>query len=71
MTPLKTIKAKCFECCCGQITEVRECPITDCPLFPFRLGKMSSKRELTDEECKILSERAKRNFHHEKQGGKT
>lgn len=30
-TPLRAIRLKCLDCTCGQITEVRECPIPDCP----------------------------------------
>ena len=30
------IKAQCTDCSAGQPTEVRECPCTDCPLYPFR-----------------------------------
>ncbi len=38
-TPLKAIRAKCIDCCCGQRAEVRRCQLTACPLWPFRLGK--------------------------------
>ncbi len=39
MTPLKAIRRKCLECCCGQYKEVRLCPSKDCSLYPFRFGK--------------------------------
>jgi len=39
MTPMKAIRAKCLDCSCGQLKEVRECPITRCPLYPYRMGK--------------------------------
>lgn len=39
MTPLKAIRKKCLECCCGQYKEVRLCPSKDCSLYPFRFGK--------------------------------
>lgn len=39
MTPLKAIRKKCLECCCGQYKEVRLCPSRDCPLYPFRFGR--------------------------------
>ena len=39
MTPLKAIRKKCLECCCGQCKEIRLCPSKDCPLYPFRFGK--------------------------------
>jgi hypothetical protein len=38
LTPLKAIRAKCIDCSGGQLKEVRECIITDCPLYPFRMG---------------------------------
>lgn len=39
MTPIKAIRAKCLDCCCGQAKEVRLCPIEKCPLYPYRFGK--------------------------------
>lgn len=32
------IRAKCVECSGGALSEVRECPITKCALWPYRLG---------------------------------
>lgn len=37
-TPIKAIRAKCLECCCGQYAEVKACAITDCSLHPYRMG---------------------------------
>ena len=39
LTPIKAIRAKCLDCCCGNQNEVKLCPINDCPLYPYRLGK--------------------------------
>lgn len=39
MTPLKAIRAKCLDCCCGNSAEVNRCPCTDCSLYVFRFGK--------------------------------
>ena len=39
MTPMRAIRAKCLECSNDNVNEVRECPITDCALYPFRFGK--------------------------------
>ena len=39
LTPIKAIRAKCLDCCCGQSNEVKLCPCTDCPLYPYRFGK--------------------------------
>lgn len=39
MTPLKAIRLKCLDCCCGSAKEVKLCVCPDCSLFPFRFGK--------------------------------
>lgn len=39
MTPLKAIRLKCLDCCCGQAREVRDCSCPDCSLYPYRFGK--------------------------------
>lgn len=38
LTPIKAIRAKCLDCTCGQMGEIRECPIVDCPLYEYRMG---------------------------------
>ena len=35
----KAIRLKCLDCCCGQSAEVRRCPVTDCPLWRYRMGR--------------------------------
>jgi len=40
LTPLKAIRLKCLDCCGGSRKEVRLCPAKDCPLWPYRFGKM-------------------------------
>lgn len=42
LTPLKAIRKKCLECSNYQYKEVELCPIKDCPLYPYRLGKRPS-----------------------------
>lgn len=37
-TPMRAIRRKCLDCCCGNAAEVRACCIPSCPLFPYRLG---------------------------------
>lgn len=44
-TPIKAIRAKCLECCCGSATEVRLCGITDCALWEYRSGHRPKKNE--------------------------
>ena len=57
--PVKAIREKCIDCCAGQPNEVKLCPITDCPLYAFRLGKnpYRTKREYTDEQREAMKER--------------
>lgn len=37
-TPMRSIRLKCLDCMCGSSAEVRRCPLTDCALYPYRLG---------------------------------
>lgn len=39
LTPIKAIRAKCLDCCCGHPSEVRICTTIKCPLYPYRMGK--------------------------------
>lgn len=39
ITRSKAIRLKCIDCCCGNTTEVRKCPATNCPLWRYRMGK--------------------------------
>lgn len=43
--PQKAIRAKCLECANSQYSVVRNCQITSCPLWPYRLGKHYRSRE--------------------------
>lgn len=37
------IRLKCFDCSGFQKLEIRLCPIKDCALYPYRLGKIEHK----------------------------
>lgn len=41
-TPIKAIRAKCMDCTCHQLREIRECHLTECPLWPYRMGTRPS-----------------------------
>ena len=61
LSPIKAIKAKCLDCCCGNRNEVKECVITDCSLYPYRLGKNPYiKREYTAEQRQAMAERMRK-----------
>lgn len=37
--PVKVIREKCLDCCCGSTHEVKLCTAERCPLWPWRMGK--------------------------------
>ena len=39
LTPMKAIRAKCLDCCCGQFKEVKLCTCKNCSLYPYRMGR--------------------------------
>lgn len=38
LNKLKSIRAKCLDCCCDSFIQVKACSSTDCPLWFWRLG---------------------------------
>lgn len=50
LTPIKAIRAKCLDCSCGQIKEIRECSDKNCPLFPYRMGRRPKKEDVQKHE---------------------
>ena len=38
LTPMKAIRYKCLDCCCFDQVEVRNCELTECSLWPYRMG---------------------------------
>ena len=64
LTPVKAIRAKCLDCCCGSSQEVAQCTCdgihgTLCPLYKYRKGHNPNrgKRELSEEQRQINAER--------------
>lgn len=60
-SPLKAIRAKCLDCCCGQIVEVRYCTALKCPLNPYRMGH-KPKATITPTKD-IYPEKVRKNAH--------
>ena len=60
--PVKAIREKCLDCCCGQVNEVKLCTVERCALWPFRFGKnpYRQKREMSDEQRQAAVERLRR-----------
>ena len=42
-TPVKSIRKYCLECSGGSYLEAKQCVVTDCPLYPYRLGKSPNR----------------------------
>ena len=59
LTPMKAIRAKCLDCCAGQVAEVRRCELENCPLFRYRFGKRP--KEGTDTTPGSLPENTHKN----------
>lgn len=38
-SPIKSIRAKCLDCCGGSESEARKCTALACPLWPLRMGR--------------------------------
>jgi hypothetical protein len=55
-TPMKAMRKKCLDCCCGSPKEVELCPVTACPLYVYRFGKRPGtvKRQATPAQIERL-----------------
>ena len=49
-TPIKAIRAKCLDCCCGQFQEVRLCTAETCPLHEYRMGHRPKSDKSIEED---------------------
>lgn len=58
-SPQKAIREFCLGCVGHSPNEVRLCPSTECPLYPFRFGKnpYRQKRTMTEEQRTAAAER--------------
>ena len=58
-SPLKAIREKCKDCCCGSTLDVRYCSATGCSLHPFRFGRnpFRKRRALTDDQRHAIATR--------------
>jgi hypothetical protein len=55
-TPMKAIRAKCVDCSCGQLKEVRLCPVTRCALWPYRFGRRPVKLDDSPAMVKVRND---------------
>jgi hypothetical protein len=38
LPPMQAFRAKCMDCTCNQPKEIKFCSITDCAIWPYRMG---------------------------------
>ena len=72
VTPMKAIRQKCLDCSCGQVSEIKKCP-----LYSFRMGykldengnrrkgkplSEEAKKKATDRLKKLAEERRTKNL---------
>lgn len=57
--PVKAIRAKCLDCCCGSSNEVKQCTVVKCPLYPFRFGTnpYRTKRAVSADQMEKMREK--------------
>jgi hypothetical protein len=51
LTPMRAIREKCLDCMGGSYREVRLCPITDCSLHVYRLGRNPQRSKRKSEKA--------------------
>lgn len=56
-TPLKQIRRYCVSCSGESRKEVRNCPLTDCPLFPFRFGHNPKRKGVGGRKAIVCAEK--------------
>uniref|UniRef100_A0A7V3E844 Uncharacterized protein n=1 Tax=Ignavibacterium album TaxID=591197 RepID=A0A7V3E844_9BACT len=53
ISPVKAIRKYCLECSCGSLKEVKNCVCSDCPLYPFRLGKNPNRKSIGNKNVAV------------------
>lgn len=69
---LKAIRAKCLDCSGGMASEVRDCLVRNCALYPFRMGTNPWRAPVSDDQREAARKRfAAKNRPHGKGNGAT
>lgn len=55
LTPVKAIRLKCIECARSK-KNVRECPLTDCPLYIYRMGTNPNRKGIGNHKSRRREE---------------
>jgi len=56
-SPVKSIRLKCLECTDHHPKEIRNCTITDCALYPYRLGRNPNRKGIGPKKGPIFKKR--------------
>ena len=56
-TPIRAIRVKCLECQGGKPSWVKNCEITACSLFTYRLGKNPKRKGIGGRTSKKIFEK--------------
>ncbi|OYW52990.1 MAG: hypothetical protein B7Y80_18670 [Hyphomicrobium sp. 32-62-53] len=60
MSPMKTLRLRCLDCCAGSTARVRLCVSVTCPSWPFRMGEnpwRAAPSESKREQARALTAR--------------
>jgi hypothetical protein len=60
MSPLKALRLRCIDCYGGSLKSVRGCTSTDCPSWPFRMGRKPWRAPASEERKQRASDLAAR-----------
>lgn len=66
-TPMRAIRQKCLDCCCGQAQEVRLCTVKKCALHPYRMGHRPKTDKSTPEHDTVEKVDVAMGFSHQKE----
>jgi hypothetical protein len=71
MSPLKALRLRCIDCYGGSLKSVRGCTSTDCPSWPFRMGRNPWRAPASEERkqrARELAARRPRGAENQRQG---
>lgn len=71
MSPLKALRLRCIDCYGGSLKSVRGCTSTDCPSWPFRMGRNPWRAPVSEERRQLgreLAARKPRGAENQRQG---
>ena len=59
MRPMRAMREKCMDCCCGQAAMIGDCPTTGCAMWPYRRGRDPNRKPRA---ARAMSPEHKRKF---------